>query len=265
MWGAIVGDFVGSIYEHANLKGHTLPLISPTSHFTDDSVLTVATAQALLTDQNFIEAYQDWGHRYRDCGFSDNFENWLSMGGLYECQSPGNGAAMRVAPIGWLCNSEDEVKVMANRSAEPTHQHPDAIRAAQAVALAIFYARQGMLREAIRDELSQRFRYNLNEDLGRLHRDYEFTTVAKWSVPHAIQIALDSRSFKDAMRLGLYIGGDTDTICAIAGAIAEVLYPNQIPTELKSHARHYLERWAPDMIPVISKFELRKPILNNIK
>lgn len=262
MWGAIIGDFVGSIYEHSDLKGHSLPLISPTSHFTDDSVLTVATAHALLNnDCDFVESYQHWGHQYRDCGFSSSFENWLSMGGLVEYDSPGNGAAMRVSPIGWLYNTEDEVTTMANRSAEPTHQHPDAIRAAQATALAILYARQGIPRETIRQKLSERFRYDLSVDLDELHREYQFTTVARWSVPHAIQIALDSRSFKDCMRLGLYIGGDTDTICAIAGSIADALYPNQIPNDLKSHSRSYIEKWAPEMLLIISKFELRKSFI----
>ena len=249
MWGAIVGDFIGSVYENVDLKGHDLPLITNISHFTDDSILTIATMAALLKDCSFESQYRYYANKY-PAQYGAMFSNWLIDDIRYD--SYGNGAAMRVSPIALASDSAASAMHAAKDSALCTHSSAEALLSVQAVTSAIFLARQGSNAAQIQIEICERF-YPQTFDIDYLHKNYQFTSRASESVPIAIFLALQSTSFKDCMRKGLYVGGDTDTILAIAGSIAEQLYG--IPIELLKPVQQKLDLNYPELIKIAVEFD----------
>jgi len=251
MWGAVIGDFVGSAYEGTGLKGKDLPLVTASSTFTDDTVMTAATIQALLDDQSFAICYRRMGQRYPDAGFGPRFSRWLE-GDSSVTDSYGNGAAMRVAPVALIAHSVEETIELATQSAICTHNSAEGIQGAQAVALAIYMARNGFNASSIGREIERRY-FPLDFELEKLHRSYRFSASACESVPQAIFVALGSTSFDDCMRRGLYIGGDTDTILCMAGAIAEQLH-GSTPAGLRVQVRDQLAERAPDLLELIERF-----------
>lgn len=251
MWGSLTGDFIGSAYESGTMRGLDLPFITNQSHFTDDTVMTVATIESLLDGLSFAICYRRLGQRYPDAGFGHRFQRWLE-GDSSVTDSWSNGAAMRVAPVAMVANSVDEVIELATQSAICTHNSAEGIKGAQAIALSVYLARKGFNANAIGKEISRRY-YALDFSLERLNRHYRFSSAARDSVPQAIYIALTSTSFKDCMRNGLYIGGDTDTILCMAGAIAEQLHGG-VPGELTAHVRNHLEVNAPEMLALVNRF-----------
>jgi ADP-ribosylglycohydrolase len=225
MLGVIVGDVVGSVFERRPAGGTEWdPLFQPGARFTDDTVMTVATAEALRTDGDFAAAYRRWGRRFPDAGYGGAFARWLRAPDAGPYGSWGNGSAMRVAPVGWACATVEEVLEVAARSAAVTHDHPEGIRGAQAVALAVFLARSGADREAIRAELSGRFGYDLSRSVEEIRPGYGFDVSCQDSVPEAIVAFLDASGVEEAVRLAVSLGGDADTQAAIAGGIAEAFH-----------------------------------------
>jgi ADP-ribosylglycohydrolase len=224
MLGAMIGDIVGSVYEWQNIKTTDFRLFKPNCTFTDDTVLTAATAQSLMTDGDYAKAYRDFARRYSDRGYGGNFSRWVWSEDPQPYNSWGNGSAMRVSPVGFAFDTVDEVLAEAKRSAEVTHNHPEGVKGAQATALAIFLARQRLDKPVIRQEVAGRFGYDMSRTLEDIRPGYRFDVSCQGSVPEAIIAFLESENYEDAIRKAVSLGGDSDTIACITGGIAEAFY-----------------------------------------
>jgi ADP-ribosylglycohydrolase len=228
MIGAIAGDIIGSDYEsisgRRNIKTTDFPLFSPDCHFTDDTVLTVALADSILYDTPFVDDLKRYYRRYPEAGFSPSFADWAGSDRAEPYQSCGNGSAMRVSPVGFAYDTLDVVLEQARRSAAVTHDHPEGIKGAQAVASSMFLARTGRSREEIRVYLTTVFGYALETPLDEIRPTYRWDVTCQGSVPQAITAFLESTDFEDAVRKAVSIGGDSDTIACIAGGIAQAYY-----------------------------------------
>ena len=227
MLGAIAGDIIGSVYEWQNIKSKDFPLFSPDSCFTDDTVMTVAVAMALLSGAGLREyalCMRDLGRAYPDAGYGGRFRRWLRSPCPKPYGSYGNGSAMRVSPVGWFFDTLEETLDAAATSAAVTHDHPEGIRGAQAVAAAVFLARTGHGKAEVKRLIEERFGYDLSRRLDDIRPTYAFDGSCQGSVPEAIIAWLESTDFEDAIRNAISIGGDSDTIAAIAGGIAQAEY-----------------------------------------
>jgi len=250
LYGAVAGDIVGSAFERRPVKTTDFPLFSPASRWTDDTVLTVATAEVLLTGGDFEEAYRRWGRRYPDAGYGRGFRHWLLSRHPEPYQSFGNGSAMRVSPVGWTCGTLEETLELARSSALPTHDHPEGIKGAQAVAAAVFLARSGASKTEIRSEIETRFGYDLRRTLDEIRPVYAFDPTCQGSVPEALIAFLESDSFEDALRKAVSLGGDSDTQACIAGAVAEAFYGG-VPAEVADRVRALLPA---EMVRILDRF-----------
>ncbi len=251
MLGAMIGDIVGSIYEWHNIKTKDFPLFSRRCFFTDDTVLTAATAQAILSEMDFSEAYQDFSRRYPGRGYGGNFGQWIWAEDPQPYNSWGNGSAMRVSPVGFAYNDNDSVLAEAKHSAEVTHNHPEGIKGAQSTALAIFMSRQGASKEEIREEIIERFGYDLNRTLEEIRPGYTFDVSCQGSVPEAIIAFLESTGYEDAIRNAISLGGDSDTIACITGGIAEAFYGG-VPEPIRTKGLSFLPE---EFIDIIEKWQ----------
>ena len=239
MLGAIAGDIIGSFYERAPIKTKMFPLFSYRSTFTDDTVLTVATAYAINNEIGYAEAYKQFARKYPDAGYGGSFLKWAMGSSDEPYNSWGNGAAMRVSPIGFMFNDIDEVLAEAKKSAEVTHDHPEGIKGAQAVALAIVLARNGESKEFIKQLITEQFGYDFTRTLDEIRPAYSFEVSAQKSVPEAIICFLESTNFEDAIRNAVSLGGDADTMACIAGGIAEAFYGG-VPDKIAASAKELL-------------------------
>ena len=254
MIGAIAGDVIGSVYEVRPCRDPGFqPLVADDAVFTDDTVLTAATAEAVLRGGDYAAAYREWGLRHPLAGYGGTFRQWLLTPGAGPYNSWGNGSAMRVSPVAWAFDSEADVLREAERSAAVTHDHPEGIKGAQVVALAIFMARRGAGKEDIRREIADRFRYDLSRTVDEIRRGYGFHVSCMKSVPEALVAFLDSRDAEHAIRLAISLGGDADTQAAIAGSVAEAFYRG-IPEPVRAPV---LERLTPDLRAVLDAFQAR--------
>jgi len=224
MIGAIAGDIIGSVYEGHNLKKTDFPLFDPWCHFTDDTVLTVAAAEAILTGSDYVEKFKEYFRLYPNRGYGPDFGRWAASNRTTPYYSMGNGSAMRVSPVGFAFNTLDKVLDEAKRSAEVTHNHPQGIKGAQAVAATIFLARTEKSKREIKAFIEKTFEYNLSEPLDEIRGYYRFDVTCSGSVPQAITAFLESNDYEDAVRKAISIGGDSDTIACIAGGIAQAFY-----------------------------------------
>jgi ADP-ribosylglycohydrolase len=238
MIGAIAGDIIGSVYEYRQIKTKEFPLFHRRCHFTDDSVLTVAVAEAILTDGDYRKAVLQIGRRYPHAGYGSAFAQWLRSPNPKPYNSWGNGSAMRASPVGFAFGTADEVLREAARSAEFTHNHPEGIKGAQATALAVFLARTAPIahtaraahdKELIRQEIASRFGYDLARTVDEIRSSYRFNESCQGTVPEAIVAFLDSTSYEDAVRNAVSLGGDSDTLACITGGIAEAFYGPVLP------------------------------------
>jgi ADP-ribosylglycohydrolase len=251
MLGAIVGDVIGSPYEFQNVKSTAFPLFGRGAQCTDDSVLTVATADAILNARDYAPAYQEYFHRFPGAGYGGNFVAWASRRESRPYGSWGNGSAMRVSPVGWAHDSLEGVLDEAERSAAVTHDHPDGITGAQAVAASVFLARTTQDREQIRAFVHDGCDYPLDRTLDEIRPTYDFRVSCKGSVPVAVQAFLESRDFEHAIRLAVSVGGDSDTIACIAGAIAHAFYGGVPKHLLDPVMTVYL---SPDLADIVTAF-----------
>ena len=239
MLGAICGDIIGSVHERAATKRTDFRLFDRAMRFTDDTVLTVATAHAILHGIPFADAYHEYGRRFPNCGFGSAFKRWLRSDDRQPYFSYGNGSAMRVSPVGWVAATEEEVLDLARRTAVVTHDHPEGIRGAEAVALAVFLGRTGRSKDQIRDRVTAVTSYDLTRSIARIRPRYRFDSSSQGSVPEAIIAFLESAGYEDAIRTAISLGGDADTQAAIAGAIAEA-YFGTVPAEIAERCRTLL-------------------------
>jgi ADP-ribosylglycohydrolase len=253
MIGAIAGDIIGSVFEHNPIKTATFPLFSAHSRFTDDTVLTVAVASSIQKGVDYASSLKMLGRKYPFAGYGISFFQWLYAKDSKPYNSWGNGSAMRVSPVGFAFDSIDEVLNEARKSAEVTHNHPEGIKGAQATALAIFLARTGHSKSDIREQLSHRFGYNLERTLDDIRPGYRFDISCQGSVPEAIIAFLESESYENAVRKGISLGGDSDTIGCITGGVAQAYY-KKIPDEIILNVRSRLPE---EFLRIIDDFNTR--------
>ncbi len=240
MIGAIAGDIIGSVHEHAETKTKDFPLFVPGCRATDDTVLTLAVAEYLLDGGDLVDLLHDYAERYPDAGYGGTFRKWASNLDREPYNSWGNGSAMRVSPVGFAFNDEDGVLEKARLSAAVTHNHPEGIKGAQATALAIFLARKGASKATIKQHLIKRFDYDLSMHVDDIREDYEFDVSCQGSVPQSIVAFLDSDSYEDAVRNAISLGGDADTMACVAGGIAEAFYGG-VPAYIRQRALDQLD------------------------
>ena len=259
MLGAIIGDIVGSIYEFDNIKTKDFELFDRECFFTDDTVMSIAVAEVLLDTQpddreNAIKnklavSMKKWGREYPDAGYGGRFAGWLESDDTQPYNSYGNGSAMRVSAAGWLYDDMFTTRYMARLTSAVTHNHPEGIKGAEATAAAIFLARNGASKQEIREYVEKEFSYDLNFTCDEIRPTYYFNETCMDTVPQAIVAFLDGESFEDVIRTGVSIGGDTDTLCAIAGSVAEAYYG--IPEDIGETAKSFLTE---DLLEVVEKF-----------
>ena len=224
MLGAIAGDIIGSRFEIEGIKTTGFELFHPDCRFTDDSVLTLAVADHIVHGSDLVDTLKDYFNRYPNAGYGMGFAQWALSSSREPYYSFGNGSAMRVSPVGFACDSLDEVLKRARATAEVTHNHPEGIKGAQATAAAIFLARTGNSKDEIKDYVEAEFQYDLSESLDAIRPNYTFDASCQGSVPQAIIAFLESESFEDAVRKAVSLGGDSDTQACIAGGIAHAFY-----------------------------------------
>ncbi len=252
MIGAISGDIIGSIYEFANFKEYDFPLFSKDSFFTDDSVLTVAVADALIHNLDIAKTLKAYAIKYPNRGYGGTFYEWMHSPSLTPYNSWGNGSAMRTSSIGFFFNNEADVLKVSREFAEVTHNHAEGIKGAQATAFAIFLARQGCSKEEIKNNITKSFQYDLTRTLDEIRPDYVFDVSCQGSVPQAITAFLESENFEDAVRKAVSLGGDADTLGCITGSIAEAYY-GQVPQEIVAET---MKRLPEEFKKIIEKFYL---------
>ncbi len=238
MLGAICGDIIGSVYEHENLKSKDFPLFQKECHFTDDTVLTCAVADAILHDRPFSENIKKFYHFYPKAGYGFMFSRWAMSSETRGYGSFGNGSAMRVSPVGWAYDSLDDVVEKAEETAAVTHDHPEGIKGAKAIAGAVYLARKDGRKDDIHAFASD-LGYDLEFTLDSIREDYQFYATCQQSVPQAIVAFLESTDFEDAIRNAISIGGDSDTIACMTGSIAEAYYGG-VPIKIREQALTYL-------------------------
>jgi len=264
MIGAIAGDIIGSRFEFAYTKDYDFPLFTKRSRFTDDTVLTVAVADCLSNKKKYDLTLWGYAREHRGRGYGTMFLNWARSDYPKPYNSFGNGSAMRVSPVGWYHNNIQDVLDEAKKSAEVTHNHPEGIKGAQAVAAAIFLAKNGATKDDIKDYIVLNFHYNLDRTLDEIRPHYRFDVTCQGSVPESIIAFLESNSYEDAVRKAVSLGGDSDTMACITGGIAEAYYKD-IPKYIIDEAR---KRLTPDLLVVVDAFEakynaLEKENINN--
>ena len=224
MIGGIAGDIMGSVFEHIQVKRKDVTIIDQSSRFTDDTVLSIAVADAILSKRPYKDVILEYGLKYPNAGYGAGFHKWLYSTEHAPYNSYGNGSAMRVGPVGLLFTSQDMILSEAKKSAEVTHNHPRGILGAQAVAMAVHLAYTGKTKEEIRDTVKKMFGYDLTRTLQQIREDYSFQMSCDKTVPEALTAFLESNSVEDAIRNSISLGGDSDTIATIAGVIAEAYF-----------------------------------------
>lgn len=229
MFGAIAGDIIGSVYEFANTKSTDFDLFTPWTTFTDDTVMTLAVAKWLVEDEihtihYLIYCMQELGNRYPNAGYGGNFMSWLREDEPQPYISWGNGAGMRVSPVGLYAKTLDEALALAAITASVSHNHPEGVKGAQAIATSVFLAKQGKTKAEIKAYVESTFDYDLDRKIAEIRPSYEFDVSCQGSVPESIIAFLEGNSFEDVIRLAISLGGDSDTIACMAGAIAACCY-----------------------------------------
>lgn len=256
MIGAIIGDIVGSRFEHHNIKTKEFEFFHRRCRFTDDTVMTVAIAKAILESRvdysdladNTIKYMQYYGKKYPEAGYGGRFFDWIFEYNPQPYNSWGNGSAMRVSPCGFAAKSLEEAEALAEITAAVTHNHPQGIKGAKAAAAAIFLAKSGKTKDEIKSYIENNY-YRMDFTIDEIRDEYEFDVSCQGSVPQALEAFFESVSFEDAIRNAISIGGDSDTIAAIAGGVAEAYYG--IPEDDRAYASDYLDE---DLSEVVEEF-----------
>lgn len=249
--GAIAGDVIGSYYEFRPAGTVDFKLFNgDSSFFTDDTVMTVAHADWLLTGDSLSGIMQDYGNRYPDAGYGGMFHKWLNDDNPEPYNSFGNGSAMRVSPVGWAFDTLEETLSAAKQSAEVTHNHPEGIKGAQATAASIYLARTGKSKQEIRKFVEDTFGYDLDRTCDDIRKTYGFDVTCQGTVPESIIAFMESTDYESAIRLTVSLNGDADTMGAITGGIAEAFY-KEIPAHIEEEV---MKRLPDEFIEVMKRF-----------
>ncbi len=246
MIGAIAGDVIGSVHEAAATKTKRFPLFTPESCFTDDTVLTAAVAEVLLTGGDYVRTFHRYFRSYPDAGYGQQFKLWCELRRTEPYNSWGNGSAMRVCPVGLACDRLEDVLAEAERSARVTHDHPEGIRGARAVAAAVFLARRRPDKREIADYVETEFGYRLDQPLKSVRRTFLFDVSCEGTVPWALRAFLEADGYEDAVRNAISLGGDADTLACIAGAVAGAYYG--VPAEIELEVLRRLDDRLRDVV-----------------
>lgn len=268
MYGAILGDIIGSLFEFdRGNKSKEFELFSPGCEFTDDTVMTIAVAEALMNvekdadddtiKESMVKSLKYWGKKYPDAGYGARFGMWLLLEDPEPYNSCGNGSAMRVTAAGWMADTLEETRRLARLSAEVTHNHPEGIKGAEATATAIFMARNGSSKEEIKRYIIEEFDYDLSRTCDEIRSTYYHTELCQQTVPEAITAFMEGSDFEDVIRTAVSLGGDCDTLTCIAGSIAEAYYG--VPDKLKEEANTRIES---DMRTVLESFDDMRRLIN---
>lgn len=265
--GAICGDIVGSPYEFSPIKSKEFEFINQFSEFTDDTVMTIVNMEWLLDikegeteeecKERLISLMHEIGIKYPNCGYGGHFYGWLVNKHTEPYYSWGNGSAMRVSPIGWMFDTLDDVMKYAKISAEVTHNHPEGIKGAQAIASCVYLARQGKTKSEIQKFVEETFEYDLSRELKDFQKEYRFDVSCMGSVPEAIICFLESETYEDAIRNCVWLGGDCDTTGAMCGAIAEAFY-GCLNEELMQNVMNKLDESMKEIVIKFSKMIISK-------
>jgi ADP-ribosylglycohydrolase len=258
--GAVIGDIVGSVYEHGRIQTTFFPLFSQYSRFTDDTVLTIALADAILQGRGYADSLRKYARKYPNAGYGFNFFQWAFSVSGKPYGSWGNGSAMRVSPVGYAFSSLEEVLFEAKKSAEVTHNHREGIKGAQAVAACVFLARNGHTKAEMKTFVEERFGYELKRTCDEIRPEYRFDVSCQGSVPESIICFLESDGVIDAVRNAVSLGGDSDTMACIAGSIAEAFY-KKIPREVVEHAKTLL---TPHLLGTLEEFEKQYGVFEEV-
>lgn len=250
--GAIAGDIIGSYYEFAPIKSTDFKLFHESSCFTDDTIMTVANADWLLTEDDLLGIMQEYGNRYL-AGYGCMFYNWLNAYDPQPYNSFGNGSAMRVSPVGWAFDTLGETLNAAKTSAEITHNHPEGIKGAQATAACVYLSRVGKSKQEIKEYIETLFGYNLDRTCDEIRPAYQFNESCQGTVPESIIAFLESTDYESAIRLTVSLGGDSDTMGAITGGIAEAYY-KEIPPYIIEET---LKRLPSEFIDIMQRFYIK--------
>ena len=260
MIGAIFGDMVGSTYEFHPTKDYNFQLLTPDMRYTDDTVMTLAVANALMDTygedddtirRSVVQHMQHFGRKYRDAGYGARFYYWLDQRNPKPINSFGNGSGMRVSAAGWLYPTLADTLHIAKLTAEVTHNHPEGVKGAQAIAACIYLARKGVSKADMKHYIANTFHYDLDRTLADIRPWYKFDVTCQGSVPEAILCFLESDSYESAIRNAVSLGGDADTQACMAGAIAEAFY-GDVPAAYKQEA---LDRLPTDLRAIHWRFE----------
>lgn len=253
MWGAIVGDIVGSMYEWNRIKTKTFPFFGKRCDYTDDSVLTAAVAEVLMDDAPVASVLQDWCRRHPGRGYGGMFAGWIESADPRPYGSFGNGAAMRVSPAAFLNRGRplEEALAAADRATEVTHDHPEGMKGARATVHAIWLAFRGDDADRIRRTIESGYGYDLSRTADAIRPAYRFDETCQGTVPEALVCALESTDFEDAVRNAVSLGGDADTLAAIAGPVAEALHG--VPDDLVATATRRFLGQAPDIVETMER------------
>lgn len=252
MLGAICGDVIGSIYERINCKHTQFPLFREGCRYTDDTTLTIAVADAIMNNKDYAQTIREYAQEHPLAGYGSSFIAWADNPEAGPYNSWGNGSAMRVSPVGWLFNTLEEVEVEAEKSASVTHNHPEGIKGAKVIAVSIFMARTGFTKEQIKEQIQIQYGYDLDRTLDDIRPIYEFDVSCQGSVPEAIIAFLESVDYESCIRGAISIGGDSDTIAAMAGSIAEAYY-GDISQEILDGVMPIIQR-VPKFTEILQQF-----------
>ena len=244
MIGAVIGDIIGSRFEFNNHRSEDFTLFTEKSKVTDDTILTIATADCLLHNKEYANTYQVYSQKYPNGNYGGMFSEWIYASNPKPYDSFGNGSGMRVSPVGWFYSNPEDTLKEAEKSAVVTHNHPEGVKGAQSIAMAIFLARNGSSKEEIKSAIESKFNYALDFQLDILRKTNKFDETCQVTVPQSIYCILISNSFEDAIRKAISIGGDSDTIACMTGGIAEAFY-KEISEDILANAQKVipLEFW----------------------
>lgn len=253
MLGALCGDIVGSAYEWNSTKNGDFTMFAPGTCFTDDTVLTTAVASALLDGTDYGESIIRHAERYPDAGYGNMFQRWVKKGDMVPYGSFGNGSAMRVSPVGWAFETLEQTLIEARKTAEVTHDHPEGIKGAMAVAGTVYLARRGFSKHDITVWITEGFDYDLDRTVEDIRPHYDFDETCSGTVPEALVCFLDADSWEKAVRNAVSLGGDADTLGCITGAVGEA-YWGHVPERVAEKAMALLD---PVIRDVLCRFRLR--------
>lgn len=254
--GAVAGDMVGSLHKGKKPGPESFDLLNDRPDFTSDTVLNVAVMESLLRERDYARSLKVYGRKYKDRDYGKAFDRWLQQDDPKPYHSWNNGAALRVSPIGFACRTLKEVSDEAYNCASVSHNHPDGIKGAVAIAVSVFLARNGRTKDEIRDYIESTFSYDLHRQIDHIRPDYYYDRSSEASVPESIIAFLDSTDYENAIRLAISLGGDSGRLACLTGGIAQAFY-KEVPVKITNYV---IEQLPHQMLETLNEFSKTYPL-----